>query len=37
VLLPAIALAGPVGTASGLQDDDANLIDDGDGIDWNSF
>jgi hypothetical protein len=28
---------GPVGTASGFQDDDGNLIDDGDGIDWNSF
>jgi hypothetical protein len=38
-LLPvAAALAtGPIGTASGFQDDDGNLIDDADGIDWNSF
>jgi hypothetical protein len=36
-LLPALVLAGDVGTASGFQDDDGNLIDDGAGIDWNSF
>jgi hypothetical protein len=30
-------LAGPVGNASGFQDDDGNLIDDGAGIDWNNF
>jgi hypothetical protein len=33
----AIAVAGTIGTASGFQDDDGNLIDDGAGIDWNSF
>ena len=33
-----IALAGPVGTAQGFEDDDGNLIDNaGAGIDWNSF
>jgi len=42
VVLAALALAlgaaaGPVGTLSGFQDDDGNLIDDGVGIDWNSF
>ena len=31
------AFAGAVGTAQGFQDDDGNLIDDGAGIDWNSF
>jgi prealbumin domain-containing protein len=35
----AIALAGPVGTASGFEDDDGNLVDDAalTGIDWNTF
>jgi hypothetical protein len=42
VLLAALVLAiaasaGPIGTAQGFQDDDGNLIDDGAGIDWNSF
>jgi hypothetical protein len=32
-----VAFAGAVGTAQGFQDDDGNLIDDGAGIDWNSF
>jgi hypothetical protein len=31
------ASAGPVSTAAGFQGDDGNLIDDGAGIDWNSF
>jgi len=31
------ASAGPVSTAAGFQGDDGNLIDEGAGIDWNSF
>ena len=31
------ASAGPISNAAGFQGDDANLADDGDGIDWNSF
>jgi Prealbumin-like fold domain len=47
LLLPFVALAalvlaigasaGPISTAAGFQGDDGNLIDDGAGIDWNSF
>jgi hypothetical protein len=37
LVLAIAASAGPVGTAQGFQDDDGNLIDDGAGIDWNSF
>jgi hypothetical protein len=37
VVLATAAIAGPIGDAQGFQDDDGNLIDDGDGIDWNSF
>jgi hypothetical protein len=39
LLVAGLALAtGPVGTASGFEDDDANLIDNaGAGIDWNTF
>jgi hypothetical protein len=47
LLLPVLALgmmvlaigasAGPIATAQGFQDDDGNLIDDGAGIDWNTF
>lgn len=35
--ISSVLATGPVGTASGFQDDDGNLIDDGAGIDWNSF
>ncbi|HSK14823.1 MAG TPA: prealbumin-like fold domain-containing protein [Gaiellaceae bacterium] len=31
------ASAGPISVAAGFQGDDGNLVDDGDGIDWNSF
>lgn len=31
------ASAGPISIAAGFQGDDGNLIDDGDGVDWNSF
>jgi hypothetical protein len=31
------ASAGPVSNAAGFQGDDGNLVDDGAGIDWNSF
>jgi hypothetical protein len=37
VVLTTAAIAGPIGAAQGFQDDDGNLIDDGAGIDWNSF
>jgi hypothetical protein len=37
LLWSAVALAGAIGTAQGFQDDDGNLVDDGAGIDWNSF
>ena len=39
VVVASVAFAGPVGTASGFEDDDGNLVDDANAIptDWNDF
>ena len=38
LVVPMVALAGPIGTASGFEDDDANLIVNTTGnVDWNAF
>jgi hypothetical protein len=37
MILAISASAGPISTAAGFQGDDGNLVDEGAGIDWNSF